>query len=165
MLYQTVGSERGVGLLTVFFSLLTISMGFLVSRRRGEPNVRRDVLLTSACVTAAACLLLIDIRTWSVTAYMIVFSFFNPLTVNTLTSHYYRLMDFLPLRGQFRIESVVIRELFLNAGRVLSIFALIWFADDPAASALPIVLVCASLLQFVMAALVRPASKNSNKPA
>lgn len=159
LLYQTVGSERWVGLLTVFFSLLTISMGFLISRRRGERSVRRDVLVSVSLITAAACALLVEIRLWSVLVFMIAFSFLNPLTVNSLTFYYYRLMDDLPLKGQFRIESVVVRELFLNVGRVISIFTLIRFAENPEASSLPVVLVATSALQFVIVGLLRKSER------
>ncbi|THF78339.1 MFS transporter [Cohnella fermenti] len=155
LLYQTVGSERWVGLLTMFFAMLTISMGLYISRRSDRDSVRGSLALSTSLVTSAACLLLIDIDWWSVLLFMAIFSFFNPLTVNTLTSYNYRLMDFLPLRGEFRIESVVIKELFLNIGRVLSILFLILFADDPDSRAMPIVLVLAALLHMLIVPLVR----------
>ncbi|MBP1974817.1 MFS transporter [Cohnella thailandensis] len=155
LLYQTVGSEQWVGLLTVFFSMLTISMGLYISRRNNRDSVRGSLALSSSLVTLAACLLLIDISWWSVLLFMSIFSFFNPLTVNTLTSYNYRLMDFLPLKGEFRIESVVIKELFLNVGRVLSILFLILFAEDPDSPAMPIVLVIAAMLHMLILPLVQ----------
>ncbi|RUS48139.1 MFS transporter [Cohnella sp. AR92] len=155
LLYQTVGSEQWVGLLTVFFSLLTISMGLYISHMNNRESVRGSLALSTALVTLSASLLLIDIRWWSVLLFMAIFSFFNPLTVNTLTSYNYRLMDDLPLRGEFRIESVVIKELFLNVGRVLSILFLILFAEDPDSQAMPLVLVTAALLHTLIVPLVR----------
>jgi YQGE family putative transporter len=116
--------------------------------------VRAELLISSLFVCAGAGLLLVEVTAWTVIPFMIVFSFFNPLTVNSLTTYYYRRMDFLPLRGHFRIEAIVLREFFLNAGRVLSILFLIVSVDNPASSSLPIVLAIASLLQFGMIALV-----------
>lgn len=155
LLFRTMGREDAVGLLTVFFSLLTILTGFFISRNQKRRKVRAEMLLTSACLLAASCMLLLfGVHDWSVIAYMVVFSLMNPLTVNTLTSYYYRVMDFLPLKGHFRIESVVIRELFLNIGRVISILLLILFAPSPESPSLPIVLVAAAVLQFAIAGLV-----------
>jgi len=154
LLYQTYGREDRVGLLTVFFALITIGTAFFVSRRKSHDRARQDVFWSTLMSTGAACVLLIDISWWTVLIFMIVFSVFNPLTVNSLNVYYYRLMDFLPLKGQFRIESVVIRELFLNIGRVISIFGLISFADNPESAALPVVLVASSILQFGIVFLV-----------
>jgi YQGE family putative transporter len=154
LLYQAVGREDWVGLLTVLFSVFTITMGFVVSRQKDRSHVRAELLISSLFVCAGAGLLLVEVTAWTVIPFMIVFSFFNPLTVNSLTTYYYRRMDFLPLRGHFRIEAIVLREFFLNAGRVLSILFLIVSVDNPASSSLPIVLAIASLLQFGMIALV-----------
>ncbi|WP_123040838.1 MFS transporter [Cohnella candidum] len=164
LLYQAVGREDWVGLLTVFFSLLTILTGFAISRRKDRSNVPAELLVSCASVFGASCLLLAQISIWTVIVYMIVFSLFNPLTINTLTSYYYRRMDFLPLKGHFRIESVVLREFFLNAGRVLSILSLITFASEPGSPILPIVLVATSILQFGMVLLVRHENKNAREP-
>ncbi|MBW5446678.1 MFS transporter [Cohnella sp. CFH 77786] len=155
LLYRAVGREDWVGLLAVLFSLLTMLTGFVISRRRDRSNARGEVLLSSVMVFAAAALLLAEVSAWTVIAFMVVFSLFNPLAINTLTSYYYRLMDFLPLRGHFRIESVVLREFFLNAGRVISIWLLILFAKDPMSPMLPLVLVASAILQFGMVGMVK----------
>lgn len=155
LLYQTVGREDWVGLLTVMFSACMILTGFVISRQRNRTRVRAELLLSTTFVCAGACLLLIEVSAWTVIAFMIVFSLFNPLTVNTLTSYYYRRMDFLPLKGHFRIESIVLRELFLNIGRVVSILFMILVSDNPDSAELPAVLVIASLLQYGMTVFVR----------
>jgi YQGE family putative transporter len=155
LLFQAVAREERVGLLTVLFSLLTIATGFYVSRRKRHIRVKSELFYSSLVVAAASGLLFIGIRWWTVVGFMVVFSLFNPLTINTLTSYYYRMMDFLPLRGHFRIESVVLREWFLNAGRVISILILILFAGDPESSALPLVLIAAASLQMGMVLLVK----------
>lgn len=155
LLYQTIGREDWVGFLAVLFALLTILTGFVLSRRADRSNVRGELLVSASSVIAASCLLLADVSAWSVIGYMMVFSLFNPVTVNTLTSYYYGLMDGLPLKGNFRIESVVLREFFLNAGRVLSILLLIVLAGGPSSAMLPYVLVGTALLQYVMIAFVK----------
>ncbi|TJY44378.1 MFS transporter [Cohnella pontilimi] len=154
LLFQAVKREDWVGLLAVLFSLLTILTGFLISRQKDRSRVRTELFLSSAFVFMAASVLMAGVNTWTVISFMVIFSLFNPLTINTLTSYYYRMMDFLPLKGHFRIESVVLREVFLNTGRVISIYLLILFVGNPESPALPIVLVVTAAMQFGMIGLV-----------
>jgi len=86
--------------------------------------------------------------------FMILFSLGNPLMHNTLSNSYYRQIALLPLKGQLRNEAVVLRETFLNAGRVLSIVALLVFADNLESAMLPAVLFAAALTQTLIFFLV-----------
>ncbi|WP_240702868.1 MFS transporter [Cohnella luojiensis] len=155
LMFQTVGREDQVGYLTVFFALLTILTGLFISRRKQQSNIRRDLSVASLFIIAGAAVLFLDIKLWTVILFMSVYSLMAPLIINTLTSYYYRIMDGLPLKGMFRIESVVIREFFLNAGRVLSILLQILFASDLNSPALPVVLLLTALTQLGIALLVR----------
>ncbi|WP_027084995.1 MFS transporter [Cohnella panacarvi] len=155
LMFQTVGREDQVGYLTVFFALLTILTGIYIARRREQPHVRRDLFVSSLVIFASTLVLLLNIRLWSVIVFMVAYSLFAPLIVNTLTSYYYRLMDGLPLKGLFRIESVVLRETFLSAGRVISILMQVLFASNVTSSALPIILVALAATQLGIALLVK----------
>jgi len=93
---------------------------------------------------------------------MILFSLGNPLMHNTLSNYYYRQIALLPLRGQLRNEAVVMRETFLNAGRVLSIVLLLAFADDLRSSLLPVVLFGAAVTQTLIFFLIE---KPGRQPA
>ncbi|MFC5531708.1 MFS transporter [Cohnella yongneupensis] len=155
LMFQTVGREDQVGYLSVLFALLTILTGLYIARRKGQPNVRRDLFVSSLLIFFATLVLLIDIRLWTVIVFMVVYSFLAPLIINTLTSYYYRLMDGLPLRGSFRIESVVVREFFLNAGRVISILMQVLFAANVESTALPIILVILATTQLGISLLVK----------
>ncbi|WP_237712624.1 hypothetical protein [Paenibacillus elgii] len=84
----------------------------------------------------------------TVIAFMIIYSICTPLQGNTITSYYYRLIGVLPLKGQLRVESVVMRETFLNAGRVVSIGLLVWLTSAAGSEVLPWVLAAAAVLQI-----------------
>ncbi|XEC94153.1 MFS transporter [Paenibacillus tarimensis] len=155
LLFRTVGREDWVGYLGVLFALLTVLTGYCISRMAKEQYARQYVLVSSLGVIAGASVLLIDIRFWTVVTFMVIFSLCNPLTVNTLTSYYYRIMGKLPLKGQLRVESVVMREVFLNAGRVISICLLLLFSMDLDSGKLPFVLLGASILQLSMIRLIK----------
>jgi YQGE family putative transporter len=155
MLFQTVGREDWVGYLGVFFSSLTVATGYVISRLAQKEHVRKYVMLSTTGVVIGSALLLVRMEFWSVAVFMILFSICNPLAVNTLTSYYYRLIGTLPLKGQLRVESVVMRELFLNVGRVVSITLLIWLATDLESAWMPIVLFTMAVLQYVLVLLIK----------
>ncbi|WP_372629129.1 MFS transporter [Cohnella sp.] len=155
LMFQTVGREDQVGYLTVFFALLTIATGYAISRRRRPVRIRRELAAASLGIIAGAAVLFVDIKLWTVILFMSVYSVMAPFIVNMLTTYYYSLMDDLPLKGLFRIESVVIRELFLNAGRVLSILALVLFVEDAASPMLPAIVVATSVTLAAIALFVR----------
>ncbi|MGU3470635.1 MFS transporter [Paenibacillus sp. D51F] len=155
LLFRTVGREDWVGYLGVLFSALTVATGYVISRSAQQEHVRLYLLISSIGVTLGAALLLLDVKLWSVAAFMILFSVFNPLAVNTLTSYYYRLIGQLPLKGQLRVESVIMRELFLNAGRVVSIALLLLCAADMRPSFMAAVLFGMAALQFTLLGLVK----------
>ncbi|QHW33527.1 MFS transporter [Paenibacillus rhizovicinus] len=155
LLFQTVGREDFVGYLGVFFSSLTVGTGYLISRRVGKEPVRKFVLYSSAGIVLGSIFLLYDVSAWTVVVFMIAFSICNPLAVNTLTSYYYGLIGKLPLKGQLRVESVVMRETFLNTGRVISIIMLLGLAGNLTSHWLPIVLTTVAVCQFLLFWLIR----------
>ena len=148
LLYRTVGREDLVGYLGAFFSAVVIATGYVMSRKANEHGTARYVLIAASLVSAAAFALLIDMNLWTVILFMTAFSISNPLMLNTLNSYYYRLIGTLPLKEQIRNEVVVMRETFLNGGRILSIVLLVFVAKDLESSMLPLVLLGTGLVQF-----------------
>jgi YQGE family putative transporter len=164
ILFQAVGREDWVGYLGVFFSSLTVATGYVISRKAQKENVRVYVFASTTGVVIGSGLLLLGVEIWSVVTFMILFSICNPLAINTLTSYYYRLMGTLPLKGQLRIESVVMRELFLNIGRVISISLLVLLVADLQSAWMPVVLFGMAVMQYLLVLLIRekPASETEH---
>lgn len=165
LLFQAVNREDWVGYLGVLFSGITVATGYVISRKAQKENVRKYVFMSTTGTVIGASLLLFGVELWSVVLFMIIFSICNPLAVNTLTSYYYRLIGTLPLKGQLRVESVVMRELFLNIGRVVSITLLAIFGSDTGSIWLPVILFTAAAMQYVLVALIyeKPAEARSNE--
>jgi MFS transporter, YQGE family, putative transporter len=157
LLFRTVGREDWVGYLGVLFSGLLILSGYIISRKAKEEAGRRYMLISTTGVVLGAAFLLLDVSFWTVAAFMVLFSLFNPLMMNTLTTFYYRIISMLPLRGQLRQEAVVVREVFINVGRILAITLLLLFAHDLDSIWLPIVLLASALLQYGIYFLVKSA--------
>jgi YQGE family putative transporter len=67
-----------------------------------------------------------------------------------LSTYHYKTIAQLPLRGQLRVESMVVRELFLSIGRAVSILLLIGSADNLSGYVLGVVMIGLALTQFVL---------------
>jgi len=148
LLYQTVGREDLVGYLGVCFSSVIMVTGYVMSRRANDEGARQYIIVSSSAVVIGSLFLLYDVRLWTVVIFMVLFSISNPLAINTINSYYYRLIGTLPLKGQLRYEAVVMRETFMNTGRILSVTLLLIFSKDLQSIWLPIVLLCAALTQY-----------------
>lgn len=148
LLYQTVGREDLVGYLGVCFSSVIMVTGYVMSRRANDEGARQYIIVSSSAVVIGSLFLLYDVRLWTVVIFMVLFSISNPLAINTINSYYYRLIGTLPLKGQLRYEAVVMRETFMNTGRILSVTLLLIFSQDLQSIWLPIVLLCAALTQY-----------------
>src|SRR5690606_16236580 len=96
--------EDLVGYFGVLFSGITVATGYVISRRAQKEQIRKYILYATSCIVLAASLLLIDVKLWSVIPFMIVFSICNPLSANSMTSYFYRLISTLPLKGQLKVE-------------------------------------------------------------
>jgi YQGE family putative transporter len=155
LLYQVMPREDHIGYMSVLFSLITIAMGMIISKYARESMTRLYLWISGAGLIAASALLVMGLQLWTVICFMVVYSFFAPLQGNTISSYYYRLIGKLPLRGNFRVESLVIREIFLNAGRVISITALITFLDNVEGRQLAYILLAGAVTQLLLPVLIR----------
>lgn len=157
LLYSVLPKEEWIGYLGMLFAGLTIFTGTLISKYAKPDKARLYLTVAALGIITASSILLFNRSAWSIIGFMVVYSLFAPLQGNSMTSHYYRMMGSLPLKGQFRIESVVVRELFLNAGRVVSIFMLISLSGSMEGNLLPWVLLGGAAIQLAVPLFVRGA--------
>lgn len=148
LLFRALNREDLVGFFGVLFAAIVVGTGFVISRKAREEHARKYIFYSISCVVGASCMLLFGVELWSVIVFMVVYSIGNPLLLNSLTSQYFRSISQLPLKGQLRVEAVVVRELFLNVGRVIAIAVLIIFASDLESIWLPIIMVTMASAQF-----------------
>ncbi|WP_238177769.1 MFS transporter [Paenibacillus contaminans] len=155
MLYQTIPREDWVGYFGVLFSFVTIVAGYFISRFAKQHLGRLYTFIAACGFVLGSLLLFWQISLLTVVLFMVMYSLCNPLQGNSLTSYYYTLIGKLPLKGNFRVESVVARETFVNAGRIVSIFAFISLVPDFTGLWLPSVLLVCTLTQFIVAYLLK----------
>lgn len=148
LLFEVLPREDAVGYLGVLSSLIGIAAGYLISRFGKVDAIRQFVLVSALGFTTASSLLLLGITIWTVIGFILLQAFFMPIFGNPTGAYYYQMIARLPLKGELRVEALVMRELFVNAGRVCSIGLLIYLARDLHSGFLPIVVVLAAVLQF-----------------
>lgn len=159
LLFQTVGREDVVGYLGVCFSSVIMVTGYIMSRRANDDGAKSYILVSSTLVVIGSMFLVYDVRLWTVIVFMLLFSISNPLALNTINSYYYLLIGTLPLKGQMRNELVVMRETFMNTGRVISVVLLLIFSQDLESMWLPAVLLCTALMQYSIYFLLARSSR------
>ncbi|UKS24575.1 MFS transporter [Paenibacillus sp. HWE-109] len=150
LLFKVMPREDIVGYLGVLYSSLSIVTGIFISKYANAGKARFYLLISTAGYLVGVSLLLGSINVWSVVGFMILYSIFSPLQGNTMTGYYYGLIAKLPLKGELKVESVVVREFFLNVGRVISIICLITFGSDLDGGLIPWILMLASLTQIAL---------------
>jgi len=165
LLFEVIPREDTVGYLGVLFSLTGIFSGFLISRYAKDAHIYRYVLISSCGFTAASSLLLFGLNVWTVIGFMLLQAFFTPIQGNPTGSYYYQMISRLPLKGELRVETVVIREFFVNVGRISSIGALIYLAKDVQSLLLPVVIVLSAVMQFAWLKVVKPAHQGEQAHA
>ncbi|HZG57540.1 MFS transporter [Paenibacillus sp.] len=156
LLFSVLGREDWVGYAGVGLLGLTIGTSYALTRR-GVPELARRyaVFGAAAFVAGAGTMLLFGIRLWTVGVFAISYYAFIPLLVNSFSAYSYRLVGRLPLRGHLRVESIVARETFLNAGRVAALGMILAFASDLRSPWIAVVLLGAALLQFNFAWIIK----------
>ncbi|WP_231506366.1 MFS transporter [Paenibacillus sp. UNC451MF] len=150
LLFQIVGREDLVGYLGVLYATLSIGMGMVLTRYGREDRARKFLIISTVGYVLGTVFILWKLTLLTVILFMVLYSICSPLQGNTITSFYFRLIGALPLKGQLRVESVVMRETFLNFGRVVSILALILVTRYSGNELLPWVLFFAAIAQIGM---------------
>lgn len=150
LLFKVMPREDIVGYLGVLYSSLSIVMGIFISKYANASKSRFYLTISTVGYLIGVSLLLGNINVWSVVGFMILYSIFAPLQGNTMTGYYYGLIAKLPLKGELKVESVVVREFFLNVGRVISILCLISFGSNLEGGWIPWILMIAALSQFAL---------------
>ncbi|CAG7599037.1 hypothetical protein PAESOLCIP111_00279 [Paenibacillus solanacearum] len=154
LLYQATPREDLVGYLGVLFSGLAVLTGYGFGKWGRLQFSKRYLAVAAIGYTAGASLLLWKQDIVSIVVYMVLYSSFNVIQGNILTNHYYRMISELPLKGALRIESIVMRELFVNLGRITAIGLLLASASNLSGHSLGFVLLAAALCQFVVILMV-----------
>jgi YQGE family putative transporter len=148
LLFTVLSREDLVGYMGVVFLGFTIITSYMLSRYAKEHQARIFVLIAAAGYSISASFLLWDVSTWTVICFLGLYFLCAPLQMNSFSAYHYRLVGRLPLKGNLRVETMVVREAFVNMGRVTSIVAVVLLSDSLTGGWLPWVILFAALMQF-----------------
>ncbi len=154
LLYYVLAREDYVGYMGVLLSVLGIGTGYFLSRYANEGMSRAYILSANVIFLVGSLFLFWEISFWTVIAFLIGHSISAPIQNNVFSAHHFHLISKLPLKGNIRIEAIVMRELFLNCGRVLSIIFFVYVVHDLEHVLFPIMVLILACSQFLLAALI-----------
>lgn len=130
LLYDIFPNESFVGYMNVLFLTLSIVASYVIARFARLDATKTYLFLAAFGMTFSTLFLMWDISVWTVVLFMSFGSLFKPLQANTYAVHYYKWLDYIPLRENFRVESVVLRESIINIGRGLGIVIFMMFSTE-----------------------------------
>jgi hypothetical protein len=128
---------------------------------RQEERARLFIVVSTLGCIIGTLFIVWKMTLFTVVMFMIIYSISAPLQGNTITSFYFRLIGILPLKGLMRVESVVMRETFVNSGRVIAIFVLIMLVRYSGEGIIPWVLLIASIMQIGLFWMLAPERQNA----
>lgn len=119
-IYVAAGSEMGIGTYSLITSGVSL-VAYYVGGRFIAKKQRKQSMFISSIGMLLAIFLLFTPTYSKLIVYGVLISILYPLLVVPLLSMSYDVIGQAPQAAKWRIEYVVARELFLNAGRIVSI--------------------------------------------
>lgn len=116
LLYTIFNDESIVGYLNIIFLGLSIISSYIISRFAIIHSTRKYLFIAAIGFILSAMTLIWDINVWTVLLFMAINHSFKPLQANAYAAYYFKWIDLLPLKQEFRVESVVLREAIINLG-------------------------------------------------
>ncbi|WP_085991896.1 MFS transporter [Oceanobacillus senegalensis] len=135
-------SEFALGTFNLFLSGLSAVLYFIVTKFI-KPSMRKKAILVGACLLYFSIfIILFDLSYFLLIVYAIIIGIAYPIINVPYVSLTYDVIGKAWKAGELRIEYIVVRELFLNSGRIVSVILfLIAVSLFNAEKVIPIILV------------------------
>lgn len=164
LLYNIFLDEGIVGYLNVLFLSLSIISSYIFSRIAKIDSTRTYLLIAACGFTFSAFFLLSGLSIWTVVLFLSIHSIFKPIQANSYAAYYFKWIDILPLKENFRVESVVLRETIINIGRTFGIIFFMMFSKGINASTVAFVIIAVMLIQFLIPLLTKESNREDMLP-
>jgi YQGE family putative transporter len=148
LLFTIFPDESFIGYMNVLFLSLSILASYVISRIANLESTKLYLFIAAIGMVFSSVFLLWEIAIWTVVLFMSINSLFKPLQANTYAVYYFTWLDRIPLKENFRVESVVLREAIINFGRGLGIIIFMIFSSDINPETIPWILVFVMAIQF-----------------
>lgn len=151
LLYDIVQKESLVGLLTVFFGIVTILSSQLLGRFGKKEYYHAYTLISAIGLILTTLVLIYEVNFTTVFIFMAGNAFFSSAIRICYTSYMYHLMSELPSSGKrLKTEVIASRQIFLTIGRILPIIFFMMFAVGVDYKLMTWILVMTSLTQCIL---------------
>ncbi len=139
--YIATGSELAIGTYGLVASAVQFVSYYAVTRLVKSNMRKKSILIGGSILYAAIFLIVFDLSFTRLIMYGVVISIAYPLLLVPYISLTYDVIGKSWRAAEMRVEYIVVRELFLNAGRILSILAfLVTITFFPEEKGIPIIL-------------------------
>ncbi|OLS41679.1 MFS transporter [Bacillus sp. MRMR6] len=132
--YLSTGSEMALGTFGLINSGISFVAYFAVSRLLKKKHRKKSILIGGAMLYAAVLLLVWDLNFVKLLLYAGIIAVAYPLLLVPYISTTYDVIGSGWKAAEMRIEYIVVREIFLNVGRIISILVFIgavtWFNPE-----------------------------------
>ncbi|ARK29541.1 MFS transporter [Halalkalibacter krulwichiae] len=155
LLFTIFPNESFIGYMNVLFLSLSILASYIISRIANLESTKRYLYISAIGMLVSSMFLLSEISIWTVVLFMAIQSLFKPLQANTYAVYYFQWLDFIPLKENFRVESVVLREALINLGRGLGIVLFMVFSTEINPETIPWILVFVMAIQILIPSLAK----------
>jgi YQGE family putative transporter len=155
LLYNIFPEEQFVGYLNVVFLSLSIISSYLISRTANSESTVKYLFISAFGFIFSSVFLLSEISIWTVVLFMSISSVFKPLQANAYAVYYFRWVDMLPLKENFRVESVVLRESIINLGRGTGIIIFMFFSNEINPVTIPWIIISVMAVQLLIPYLAK----------
>jgi YQGE family putative transporter len=130
LLYAIVNSELYIGYLTLISSTIQFLSFYYISGKM-RPHTRKKYMLIGAVfIAAVSSIFLYKISVVTLFIYSIISSIFVTFINNSSMGIIYWVIHKTPNSQKRRIEGIVVREVYLNIGRVAGVALLLLFPND-----------------------------------
>lgn len=148
LLFTIFPDESFIGYMNVLFLSLSILASYVISRVANLESTKLYLFVAAIGMLLSSVFLLWEIAIWTVVLFMSINSLFKPLQANTYAVYYFTWLDQIPLKENFRVESVVLREAIINLGRGLGIIIFMIFSTEINPETIPWILVFVMAIQL-----------------
>lgn len=150
--YISTGSELSLGTFGLINSGISFLAYYFASRLIKKNHRKKSILIGGIILYAAVLLIVWDVNFIKLLIYAGMIAIAYPLLLVPYMSTTYDVIGLGWKAAEMRIEYIVVREIFLNFGRIVSILAFIaaitWFNEDKSIPFLLLVLGAGHLLIY-----------------
>lgn len=150
LLYNIFQEEQPVAYLNVLFLSLSIIASYFISRFAKIEGTVKYLAISAAGLTLSSFFLMSEIAVWSVIFFMSINAIFKPLQANSYEAYYYSWINKLPLKENFRVETIVLRESIINLGRGMGIIIFLLFSREIDTAAVPWIICAMAAFQWLI---------------